>query len=279
MKLDVFDYSDYRTYLSDFIELKRSSSPGFSVRQLSVKAGISTDNYLLRVLRGQRNLGIRLAERFVRPLGLSGAEAHYFMTLVQAESAKTLHERTRCLTELSRLRRRRRKHQTITDNSLFRHWYIGAILELASCKDFVLTPKSASAAFNRRVSFQQAKEAIDFLVARKYLEERDGKLVPSPVHTASSDEISDLIVALNHRQNIEASVSALELPVAERGFYGLTLAVSRDRLPLIKEKLKKTVRELQEEFAFDPEADVVYRMNLNVFPVANASALSGLPGK
>ncbi len=93
MNIDVLNYNDYRTFLSDYLAFRRAKSPRFTVRQFCVRAGISTDNYLLRILRGQRNLGPMIAERFLPQLGLGRVGEQYFLALVHAAAARTLSEK------------------------------------------------------------------------------------------------------------------------------------------------------------------------------------------
>jgi uncharacterized protein (TIGR02147 family) len=203
-------------------------------------------------------------------LKLRGASARYFVTLAHIASARTLSEKGKWLAELEELRRRRGKSAAVVeDNALFRHWYVAAIWELASCAAVKkLTPKLAAEALQGKIGVQEAKEAIEFLLARGYLREKDGKLVPSETFIISSDGKTDQIVRLNHRQTVSASLDAIELPIEDRGFYGLTLAFSKRRLPQVKARLKQLIQDLQAEFALDPEADTVYRINAHCFPLS-----------
>lgn len=267
-EVDVFDYADYRAYLADVLAWKRATVRGFSVRQFSLKAGLSTENYLLRVLRKKRNLGPKVTERFAAALALDGPSARYFAALTRVEGSKTTSERATALGELERARRRRRRFAPITDNAILRHWHTAAILELGSCREFQLAPRSAARALRHKISVQQAKEAIAFLLERGYLREKDGRLAATDEPIVSTNGVADPLVRLNHRETIGAALEAIDQPLADRGFFGLTIACSRARLPEIKARLKTFVDGLHAELALDPGSDTVYRINAHCFPLA-----------
>ncbi len=263
------DYSNYRTYLSDYLVWKRSSSKAFTVRSFCLKAGVSTENYLLRVIRKKRNLGRQMAERFSLALSLKGKEADYFLALVEAEHSRTLSSKQHALDRIEKIKRGSRRISYKTDNSMIRHWYVAAIWELAWCKGFELTPQSAVAALRKKISIQQAKETIEFLAERGSLKNEDGKWAPVATYFASTDGIADPMVKLNHRETLQAAMDAVELPIDERGFYGLTMAFSQKRMPEVKVRMKKFIEELQAEFALDAEPDTVYRIGAHCFPLTS----------
>ncbi len=267
---DIANYTDYRLYFKDFIEYKRSTSKGFSIRQFCRRAGLSTDNYLLRIIRNERNLGPILTEKFIHILALKNLQAEYFRALVYKELAKKYEDKERYLGLIESIRKKFKKKANIVDNSCFRHWYIGAIWELASCGNgFILTPKSARDALKKRVSVQQAKETIEFLMSESYLVKKNGRLIQSDSPITSTDGISDVIVKINHKETLNFAIDSIALPVEERGFYGLTIAINKKRFSTLKEKLKKFIFDIQTEFRSDPDADTVYRINAHCFPMAS----------
>ncbi len=265
-------YSDYRTYLADYVAWKRATSRAFSVRAFCLKAGVSTENYLLRIIRGQKNLGPKLAERFSEAIGLKERESRYFFLLAQLGQSKNLRDQKRILETLDKLRRNLNRGQVLTpqiiDNSMIRHWYFGAILELASCPGFKLSPQSAADALQGRISVQEAKEAIEFLVQKKYLISAKGRLTCSPNPISSTDNVPDAMVRLAHQKTLEIAAESVELPLEERSFRGLTLAFEHKRMPEAKEMIREFVDKFQERFALDPKADRVYRMQVQCFPLS-----------
>ena len=53
---DVLHYSNYRTFLADYYEFKKSESPDLLPPLFREEGGITSPNYLKLVMDGQRNL-------------------------------------------------------------------------------------------------------------------------------------------------------------------------------------------------------------------------------
>src|ERR1700721_1624232 len=77
-ELSVFNYSDYREYLKDFYQLKKSKAGTYSFAVFSLRAGIKSPNYLKLVMDGERNLTPENTLAFARGLGLSEQETLYW---------------------------------------------------------------------------------------------------------------------------------------------------------------------------------------------------------
>lgn len=263
----VWDYVDYRVYLRDFLSHKRQAQAGFSVRQFSLKAGISTENYLLKVIRGEKRLGMKLAEAFIQAIPLKASGAEYFRAMVTLGLADDAEQLSRAQDRLEQLRRKRRNTAPVTDHSILHHWYYSAIWELGACPKFELTPESASRVLVPKVSAQQAKEAIEFLEGKGYLVRRKDRWIQADTPVLTTDERTDLLLRHHHRENVQNSLPAIDLPIEKRGFYGLTIAVSDDRIPEIKKRIKEFMEGLQAELALDPKANRIMRVNAHAFPL------------
>lgn len=265
----IWEYSDYRLYLSDFIAHKRAAHAGFTVRKFCLSARISTQNYVLKVIRGEKNLGPKLSEQFITALGLQNAEAEYFRELAKLGFTRNLEDKNASLGKLSALRRRFARSAPVVDHSVLRHWYLVAIWELASCADADMSPPKVAQALRFKVSQQEIKEAIEYLSSRGYLIERNGRLVQSDVPILFKSGKTDEWIRLNHRETVGLAVQAVDWPIEERGFFGLTIAVTQTRLPELKTRISAFMGELQKDFALDPSADTVYRVNSHAYPLAS----------
>ncbi|MBY0469708.1 TIGR02147 family protein [bacterium] len=259
LKCDIFRYSDYRSYLRDFISLKKASGKGFSVRQFCLKAGITTENYLNRILRKQRNIGPRTAERLIDVMKLNREEKNFFITLVLKESAKTVESKSFYLEKISAVQRRKKIPDRITDNSMMRNWYTVVIWELATCKDFDLTIENIIRSLRKPISPAQAREALKYLVEKGFLKQVDGRWRQSEKAYTTTNEIEDPLVQMNHKMAFESAIESINGPLAERGMYGLTIAINRNRIPTLKKHLDRFIDELNAEFAYDKSSDVVLR--------------------
>src|SRR5258706_6097205 len=87
--VSVFEYLDYRRFLSDFCERKKAASRSFSYRALLKKAGIPSSGYLSEVLTGKRDLSEARARKFAKALALSSKEEAFFLLLVDYTHAQS----------------------------------------------------------------------------------------------------------------------------------------------------------------------------------------------
>src|SRR4051812_24747415 len=84
----LYAYTDYRKYLRDYFQEKKQSNKHFSLKVLAEKSGFKARDYLMRVMRGDRNLseaGIKKLSEFFR---FSEKQAEYFQTLVMFNQAE-----------------------------------------------------------------------------------------------------------------------------------------------------------------------------------------------
>ena len=264
---NVWEYTNYQDYLRDYLAHKRSTTRGFSVRQFCLKANISTENYLLKVIRGEKKLGPKLTESFIAAIPLKAFEAQYFRALVSLRLAKHPHEKENVLSKIEVLRRKSKRPQPVMDHSILRHWYLAAIWELASCVGIEINPQSIVNSLRKKISLQQAKESIEYLQQKGYLIEKKGKLIQSDIPVISSDGKLNYLLKTNHKETLALAIPAVDLPLDERGFYGLTMAIDKKKIPEIKSKIKFFMDQLQAELALDPKANTVVRINSHVYPL------------
>src|SRR3990167_7763557 len=86
--LNVFDYSSYKKYLSNFCSIKKQEDYKYSLIFFS-RLMQTSDSYLKHVISGRRSLNIDKARKLTNILKLTPLETSYFLTLVMMENAKT----------------------------------------------------------------------------------------------------------------------------------------------------------------------------------------------
>ena len=88
----VFEYLDYRVYLKDFYEEKKSHQSFFSYRLFGNKVGVDP-SYLAKVFLKVRHIADESVGSFISFCGLKEKEAEYFEALVHFIKAKS-HSKT-----------------------------------------------------------------------------------------------------------------------------------------------------------------------------------------
>lgn len=102
MKPDIFNYLDYRKYLSDYYAWAKSTRPFFSYQYMAMKAGMDTSN-LAKVLTGKCHVPEKVEGKFRTICDFNEQEQEYFQIMVQWAKAKNENQAALLLEKLRRL--------------------------------------------------------------------------------------------------------------------------------------------------------------------------------
>lgn len=245
---NIFEYRDYRKYLSEEYARRKASEYGFSYRSFARRAGSSGSNYLKLVTEGQRNLTPEMAHRFAEALGLEGEGKNFFCDLVAFNQASTNAERERCYSSLRRYRAFRRVFRLDEAHAkYYSEWYFPAIRELCATKGFQSDPAWIARKLRPRISVREAREALKVLLELGLLAIDDnGHYVQTETLIATGDDkaLGHHIVNYHRKMMERAAASLDEVSREEREIGSLTLAVSPRRAAEIKRRLYDFRQEL-----------------------------------
>ncbi len=275
----IFNYLNYREFLRDFYQYKKSLNERYSYSVFSLKAGLKSPNTLALVISGSRNVTSNSVLAFARALGLDELETMYWEHLVAFNQARTETQKNYYLAKLAHSPLPRGTSGTspireIKDEwDYFSGWHHAAIRELVLFKDFDEEPTVIARRFKGRITAEQARESLALLERLKFLvRDESGRLRQAEriVRFASREreQIQTLMIRRFHRSTSELALQSLDQDdVSERDFSGLTLGVNADDVPKIKEKLTAFRKQLNQEFSQAGTADHVLQINLQVIPV------------
>jgi uncharacterized protein (TIGR02147 family) len=74
--INIFEYTNFRDYLKNFLTEAKKHTPGFSHRFLSQKLGLSTPNLILLIIQGKRNLTPTVRFKLSKILKHTQKESH-----------------------------------------------------------------------------------------------------------------------------------------------------------------------------------------------------------
>lgn len=270
----IYDYLDYRRFLSDrFLELKRRN-PAFSYRAFNRLAGVRSSGFLGLVISGKRNLaedGIRM---IARGFHLDDEDRRYFEILVRFNQTRDSEEKGRFFRELSQNRKFiAARPLTAAQYRLFSNWYYAVILELVRTG----TDEIKDAGWIRRrlhppVGLKEIKRATQELQALDLLtEDGQGNLVRKETMLKTEDEVKAVSVVNFHVQMSEMAIrSVLKDKGREREFSALTIAMSEkgfQRAKALIQKFRKSLHSMLEEEVPDPKT-FVGQINFQLFKLS-----------
>lgn len=274
--IDVYDYLDYRAFLRDYY-LSRKRSRGLSYRGFSKRAGLRSPNYLKLVIDGNRNLTEEMARTFARACGLDLDRGAFFVELVNFNQATTNSERNRYYQKLTGHKRYRKAQPLELAHAAYHsRWYVPAIRELATRKDFRDDPAWIARMLVPSISKAEATQALDLLQELGLLtRDADGRLVQSEALVSTGPETRGFHIHNYHRTMMTQAADSLEtVGAAQRDISALTLCLGEDGLRRLKERLQRFRRELLELSTLENDPKQVVQLNLQLFPLSKAEVES-----
>ena len=269
---DVIEYLDYRRFLRDWFDWKKTDNPRYSHRLFARRAGVRSPSLLLLVSEGKRNLTPQTLEGFCTAIGLEGASARHFTLLVRRDQAETSAERTEALEAILATQHfREARRLAAAAFSYFRHWWFTALHELAHRPDFQADPAWMAAQLRPTIAPEQAAEALEALLELGLLAE-DEAGVPRPTDRSvvTPHEVADVAFNRYHEGMLERATEAIERFTADdRHVLGLTVAIPAHLVPRVKKRLNEVQRELLSLCDQEPR-EQVYQLSMAFFPLSAA---------
>ncbi len=267
---DLYTYLDYRAYLRDWFEARKTVNPRFSYRAFARKAGLSSPSLLIAIVGRQRNLTATTCAAFVKAMGLGPDEALFFDALVDLDQGETAAERNVAWEKVRATRRFREAGQL--EGAAFdaiAKWTFAAVRELAACKGFRADPLWIAKKLRPQVTEAEAREALDGLLALGLLQRKDGKVVPAEATLVTPHEVRGLAARAYHLGMIDRARDALDMPQAERHFAAVTVSVPVELLPTLKREIDRFQERLLDLCdGAEGARGRVLQVNLQLFPLS-----------
>ncbi|HUP58704.1 MAG TPA: TIGR02147 family protein, partial [Bdellovibrionota bacterium] len=145
-RVNIFEFTDYRTYLKAFYETKKVTNPAYSMSTFTRRAGLGHNSrgYLKLIIEGKRNLTPHTVRRFADALGLQPREALYFENLVYFNQAKTPKDKDYYFqrVSISTAGRESKPFELLRSQyQFYSNWYYVAVWSLAGLPSFNEDPE------------------------------------------------------------------------------------------------------------------------------------------
>jgi len=172
----IFEFIDYRQFLSEYYLNKKATSKYFSYRYFSQKIGLNSPSFLKAVIEGKRNLTRPMLERFCKALNFKEKESLYFKNLVFFNQAKTSAEKQEYYLALTSMVEGVRESLLNSDQfEVFSNWYIPVIRELVCLFDFKNDYSALASLTKPPIQPIEAKAAVELLLRLNMLERNSDK--------------------------------------------------------------------------------------------------------
>ncbi|WP_407446653.1 TIGR02147 family protein [Fibrobacter sp.] len=263
----IIEYSDFRQYMLDYYEERKRRS-AFSWREFSKIAGFTSSSYMKVVCDGKSKLSRIGVERTGAAMGLVGFEMEYFRAMVEfgqaatEEKKKAAYENMLAIAKVHKVR--------VLEGDLFEFydsWQNPVVRELAPLMPGA-TPGEIAKKCYPEMTAAEVQQSLNFLTKAGLLKKAgDSAFVQAETSITGTPDATRLALRGMHRQMSKLATPALDLPVEQRNFSGVTMGVSRESYERIVKVLDECRRQIIAIAADDKNIDQVYRLNLQLFPL------------
>ncbi|MEO6098473.1 MAG: TIGR02147 family protein [Fibrobacteria bacterium] len=278
----LFSYTDYRRYLADFFAERKRLNKHFSLQMLADRSGFKARDYLMRVMRGDRNLSLEGIAKLSEFFRFSEKQTGYFRLLVQFNQAQTTAEKEQCYQQLSEIQKYG-AHQRLRQDQFeyLTAWYHSALRSLMPVlaqKDLPAGPddwEKVAKLLDPPLTAKQARDSVDLLMRLGLLQrDEQGLYAVAEAALTTGDEVASLGVAAFHRATMELAKRSIDRhPPTARDISGITMSISQDGFRRIKSELRAFRKKVQAIASADMGEDMVYQLNLHLIPLTRHQGL------
>jgi uncharacterized protein (TIGR02147 family) len=279
LKVSSIKFMSASEYLLAVYQALRDHVPRYSYERFSDDLGLGASNVAYLLAHGKRPITDRSARAIIKALHLKNLDRRYFLQLVAAQkitAAPDLSETFEKLVDLKTKALAKSIDRRFLE--FYNHWYNIAILALLDLPDAKDDVEWLSGQLRPPVPPSKVAKSINLLKKLGYIvySEDKKRLVPSEKVVDTGPEVLGLAIVRYHQQMIGlASDAVTQIAAEEREISAITISVSHQDLPLIKEKVRAFQNELLSLSQGQKASDTVTQVNIQVFPVTRTTSQRG----
>lgn len=270
MNKTIFEYSDYKTYLGDFLKSKPGNGHGFKT-QLA-KAANCHLAYISNILNKDAHFSLEQAEEVNKFLGHTRDEGHFFLLLIQLSRAGTPLLRARFKEQINTILEKRlvlkdrvdikKTLSEIDQTKYYSSWHYAAIHMGVSLLR-LQTRETLADHFN--LSVERINEILEFLISIN-LVARQGSQFKVGVGRIFLGNDSSMI--LKHHTNWRMkAIESLDRNFKSDLHFSTVVTLSSDDVRKIKEHLVKHIEDIRGIVRESPKDEEIYSFCLDFFEI------------
>lgn len=265
----IFEYSDYKTYLADYLQYKKKENPAFSIGLWAKKLGLNNTASFSRVITGDRLPGKEIQGRIINYFDFNKKESEFFKYLVTLEKVKGDSELSFLVMEKLSSCHPEKKFKKLDQDTfaLISEWHHFAIREMVALPDFVEDEDWIVKRLRFAVTPGKIKKSLGLLQKVGLLSRNEsGELIQSNSNFSSDPDVSSEASKRHHEASLELAKNAVRtVGLTLREFDTTVLAINKSKIPEMKELIRKFRNQFIQRFEVD-ECDEVYSLQIQFFP-------------
>lgn len=271
--IDIFSYTNYRTFLFDFCEEEKKTKSFFSYRYVGLKAGLKSPSFLSWVIKGNRNITVSLALRIARVLKLKKREADYFLLLVNHNQATDTDDRQHYLDKLIGYRGVSARILNRDAEQFYTQWYYSAIRELVAVTR-ITSESDVVDVLIPAIKKSEATEALLLLTRLGMIRKLEsGKYERVESTLIAGTSIDAAVIHGYQNATMELGKGALHrFPKEDRDISTVTFSCDQKSYLRISERVAQMRLEIAEMAAQSKNAEQIFQLNVQMFPLSKRVA-------
>lgn len=274
--ISIYNYQCPRTYMLDYLTKRQSVDRSFSVRKWSKEMGLSSHTILNFLINGKRPFRLSHAQFLTKGFGLNSQESLYLKALIQFSEAKNIEEKeyhSLCLATLNP--GKSFTSSTIENYQAISDWSFAAILSVCDLSNFDGTIEGIYSRLKSKLSINEVKSKLLTLKNIGLIcLDQNNKIKPTYKKTTTSDDVHNEGVKKYHKSVAEQGIKAIDdQSLDEREFQSFAVSINKQKIPKIKQMIRKFIAQLETETQQDL-TDEVYQFNIQFFRLTEDSSIS-----
>lgn len=266
---DIYRYTDYRAYLSDWFEENKKLHAYMSYRYLGGKIPTDPGN-LVRILSGRRHISDAMLPGLIKALRLMDREAEYFQAMVPFSKARGERSVREALQKLLALREFRVKTLESEQYKFYLSWRHTVVRLMVALGKFDGDYAALARLIRPEITAEEAEDSIALLLELGMVRrDDDGTWSLTESFISTGDVWKDAAVKEFQRQTLRLAQESLERhPREDRSISTVSLTIPRAELPFLKEMTKQFRSQVMRWAGAQDKPDTVYQLNMQIFPLS-----------
>jgi uncharacterized protein (TIGR02147 family) len=277
---NVFEYTNYKKFLVDYYNNKKSINSNYSYQIFSQKAGFKSKASLANITSGQAALSKKKIFDVAAAMGLNKKETEYFDALVNFNEAKTVNEREFHFGRMSNLVKNSSAAKILEPQyEYYSNWYNGAIRELITLFNFHEDYSVLAKLVDPAISPKQARKSVELLLKLGMIKKTpSGRYEQTTKALTTGDEVKSLALQKYHQRHLALASESIDRHARNlRDISSLTAGVSEKCFKDIKKEIQAFRKHLMEIIGRDEKAECVYQVNFQLYPISKVPKAWGKP--
>lgn len=269
VKPDIYQYQDFRKYLKDVFEFRKSTTNGFSLRTLQKEMGLKTHAHYFDVMYG-RNLTGKFLPLYIKWFGFDSREEQYFSALVVYAQSSKDEERREAFAQMVKLSPQLESLQMGVQNlEFFAEWYQPVLLVLLTLYPEEKDPELLARLFHPRITPAQVSKGLQFLqkIDLAQWNESQGRWVLTNRFLQCEDETRKMALKPYHRKMQELGIWHYDNQYEKQQFASMTLATTEETVGKVREIVNRCRKEIMDVVRQDPGEELLLQVNMQTFQV------------